>query len=73
MKRRWEKVNIPREMYEHIRKLIEDPEIKKIYGFNSTSSFVIRAISEYIMKVEKNVSSLRLKSSESGTHPNSEN
>lgn len=48
----WRSLSIPAEMYEHIQTLIEKPEVKKKYGFDSVAEFIRAALRKLIHEVE---------------------
>lgn len=48
-------INLPEEMINHIKELIENPYLKK-YGFKNPSEFVKSATRELILKLETEIS-----------------
>ncbi len=47
-------INLPKEMIDHILRLIENPRTKK-YGFKNPTEFVKDAVRALIMKIEKDL------------------
>ena len=52
----YKSIDIPEEMIKRIRKIISEPYVRSKYGFRSAPDFIRNAISEYIDKMEKELS-----------------
>lgn len=53
-KRKWKHIGFPEEMTKYIEKLIEDPYVKQIYGFQSIPEFLRAAANKLIKEIEEN-------------------
>ncbi len=51
--RGWKNINLPEAMLEEMSKFIKRPEVKSKYGFGTTAEFARRAISIYMIQIER--------------------
>ena len=51
--RGWKNINLPEAMLEEMTKFIERSEVKAKYGFGTTAEFARRAISNYMVQIER--------------------
>jgi len=51
--RGWKNINLPEDMLEEMSIFIARPEVKAKYGFGTTAEFARRAISSYMIQIER--------------------